>query len=503
MRSKLFDIFSECQALILFFSAIISFNMYLQTTYQWTPQAEIPSTDIYSEEPPFLIADQDRTVHAFDSHPIDLENENSQRVIYYRQWTPEGSWTNLLDIILDPRGGNLDLQDVYYDSAGFVHLLAQMDNEDLYYTQAVLANAGKATSWSTPVFIAGQSTHARKGMPFIAALGGDGHGKLVVIFSGYRDGNGLYTTYSLDNGKSWTDPYPIYLTYDPNIFVVAPRVSSGEAGLLHAVWSTANTYGNGEAGYYANFDFEKLQWSDPIALDVAGIKTPNIIEYDGNLIVSYYHHNVNGNWWRKSTDNGQTWSNPERISPIHIGTNGIVSFAIDSDNQLHAFFGQRIDDNNHGMWHTLWNGNGWSAPEAVVRGPSIQDVIGGDGFDPRSARAIVLDGNILLVTWGTDGAAGTNGAWYSYATLDTLELPVRTLVTPSEMPTIVPSTRNNTIPSTPIVAPMKPTVPDLQANGPITIIGSPTFPLVISISTVSLSIIFLVGAWIIIQRIRH
>jgi hypothetical protein len=35
----------------------------------------------------------------------------------------------------------------------------------------------------------------------------------------------------------------------------------------------------------------------------------------------------------------------------------------------------------------------------------------------------VSNGNLVFVAWGTDGAAGLNGAWYSYQRLNVPELP--------------------------------------------------------------------------------
>ena len=67
-------------------------------------------------------------------------------------------------------------------------------------------------------------------------------------------------------------------------------------------------------------------------------------------------------------------------------------------------------------------------------GPQIKDDIGGDGFDPRSARAVVSNGNLVMVTWGTDGAAGENGAWYSYNHLDTPEFVSQPLPLPTPYP---------------------------------------------------------------------
>jgi hypothetical protein len=130
-------------------------------------------------------------------------------------------------------------------------------------------------------------------------------------------------------------------------------------------------------------------------------------------------------------DGGNSWSTPARVSPSHVGTNGGLSFVVDSSDTMHAFFGERIDDFNHGVWEVAWTGNSWSNPAAVVRGPQVRDIMGGDGFDPRSARAVVSNGNVVLVTWGTDGFAGVNGAWYSYKTLDTQELPSQPLIIPT------------------------------------------------------------------------
>jgi hypothetical protein len=110
-----------------------------------------------------------------------------------------------------------------------------------------------------------------------------------------------------------------------------------------------------------------------------------------------------------------------------------VSFVVDSSDNLHAVFGERINDNNHGIWHSVWATTAWTKPDAVVRGPQIKDVVGGNGFDPRSARAVIVNGNVVLVTWGTDGAGGVNGAWYSYRQLETPELPTLALPIPSAM----------------------------------------------------------------------
>ncbi len=422
MNSKAFHSF-EFVCILLLLSLIITSDLRAQEPIQWSPQARIPEYEDLTEVPPFLVVDQNLTVHAFNSQPLDLTEDGSPRAVFYRQWSPEQGWSDHIDIILNPEGNSLNLLAVYLDAQDVVHLIIQMNLVDLYYTQANLAMAGRANAWSTPLLLDNQSVTMTIGVPFVAAISGDEAGNLVVIYSGVRDGNGIYTMQSADGGGTWSNALPIYLTGDEEILPVAPQLYLGESSRMHAVWSSFNDDGSGGPGFYAQFDLRNGRWDKLIELDVPGIRTPNVIEYEGDIIVTYYHHNENKNWWRKSSDGGLTWSDPVLISSLHRGTNGFTSFVKDSDNRLHLFFAQRIDDNNHGMWHTLWIGNGWTDIGPVVRGPTVRDQIGGQGFDPHSARAVIVNGNHLLVTWVTDGFAGLNGAWYAYAKLDSPQLP--------------------------------------------------------------------------------
>jgi hypothetical protein len=109
--------------------------------------------------------------------------------------------------------------------------------------------------------------------------------------------------------------------------------------------------------------------------------------------------------------------------------NGSLSLVIDGNNDLHLFFGQRISGNPdiHGLWHSMLVNNRWTEPDALIKGPRIVDKEGPTGFDPYDARAVVSQGNVLLVTWRTDpGDIKDNGVWYSYATINAPEAPTST-----------------------------------------------------------------------------
>jgi len=399
----------------------------------WSKQEKIPEYYDNTEEPPFLIADQNHQVHAFNAQPLNLGNPASPKAIFYRRWSSEAGWTHPNDIIFDENYGSIDLVGVVSDFSGIVHLVFQEKRtQNLYYTYSYLAVANEPTSWSPPQLIAEKSTISGPGLENIGAIAVDKSGeKLLVIYSGSEYGSGLYYVFSSDHGVNWSTAYPIYLAESEDLVVTDPKLYVGQSGVFHSVWSTFEKSGFGGPGYYAAWDVQNQSWQNQVEMDTPGIRTPSVVEYDGNVIVSYYHASTNGNWWRLSNDEGSTWTTPIQVSPRHVGTNGNLSFAIDSENNLHAFFGERIDDNNHGLWHMVWTGASWTSPDAVVRGRQIKDAPGGNGFDPRSARAIISNGNVVLVTWGTDGAAGENGAWYSYKLLDTLELPDQPLPFPT------------------------------------------------------------------------
>lgn len=413
-------------AMISILSPFIDTFPQTQPEFEWSPQQRIPIYEDATEEPPFLISDGHLPVHAFNSQPIDLNNPSSQKAVYYRQWSPDSGWSSPNDIFYDQNGGNLELIGVYLDHQPVVHILYQLGNGDINYSSSPLSQAGNASNWLKPVQIAENSVGIRPGINYIGAISGNDNGILVAIFSGVRDGNGLYMNYSQDGGRSWNKPIPLYLSDNPEYTVVTPSMFCGDENQMHIVFSTFDEHGLGGPGYYSRIDLTSMNWTVPTAIDTPGIRTPSVIEFHGEVIISYYHHNVNGNWWRKSTASAREWTKPARISENLVGTNGALSFAIDGQDMLHAFFGQRINPNPHGLWHVIYEGDTWSYPDAVVSGPLIEDEVGGNGFDPRSARAIIPNGNTILVTWGTDGAAGQNGAWYSQKKLN---IPKTSIIT--------------------------------------------------------------------------
>jgi hypothetical protein len=147
--------------------------------------------------------------------------------------------------------------------------------------------------------------------------------------------------------------------------------------------------------------------------------TPSIIDYNGRLIVIYHNDFPTTRFTIFSDDQGEHWSSPVRISSL-IGSNGPASLVIDGNETLHLFFGNRTeDDSKHGVWHSIWLGDRWSAPTAIVTGPQVPVGLNGEeGFDPDSIQSLICKGNVLFVAWRHDPSAGPIHVWYTYQYLD-------------------------------------------------------------------------------------
>jgi hypothetical protein len=406
-----------------------------QDSSGWLPQQSIPGYQ-YDSWPLKLIADRNRTVHAFSSQWLGSEEGGSvQRAIVYNRWTLDRGWTTPVDVLLSPQA-EARLLDAFLDQSGMMHLLFFGGSEtqaNIYYSKVPALYADQAKVWSTPLMIADQALNPENGV-----IVGDDQGNMVILFSGIQSGNGLYTISSTDYGNSWSEPEPIYLTEDDQLWPYESKLYLNNTGDFYTVWTDYDVAGHGVSVHFMSSKIGQNEWSVPLNLAEGsglGVAHPNIIEYDGKIIVTYYDSNQNAQWMIQSKDKGLSWSEPVRIAPTLIGRNGGVSMAIDSSNRLHMFFGERkpLNPDIHGMWHVIYENGQLSPVEAVVSGPLLVDRDGFDGFDPVAAQAVITNGNIVLVAWRTDPASRPNGIWYSTAKFNTPELPVEPMPEPTHV----------------------------------------------------------------------
>jgi hypothetical protein len=466
----------------------------------WAPDARVPGylDDTFT---PFLLADRNRTVHAFASQWV--ENEGRRLAIVYRQWTLVGGWTRPVDILLSPIGGNANFLGAYLDSSDTMHVIlmateALTRRTSVYYSSAPAASADWAPSWSAPVPVADGGLGLNS-----AALTGDDQGNLVIIYSGNRDGSGVYYVHSKDSGTVWSTPQPVFLTYDNNLSTFSLRLATGPQQKIRATWNVVTSLGVDEALYFANFDTVTSTWETPVELerridlpDYFGPSFPVIVDNGREIVVVYN----GGNPFtgrpvgagrpiqraRVSLNGGLTWNEPLDPFPFHVGRSGEHTMTLDGNGNPHTLFTQRIESLNEdgkysiigGIWHSAFIDGVWTNPDRFVSTVPAHDV-----------RAVVSQGNVLLVVWREDPGVGQNGIWYSYSVLDVPELSVVPLATdPADFS--VQNVGTAVVPELGVNTPEPTLRPELLEEAPPSDLGgNPALPIVISIVPVTLLLI--------------
>lgn len=470
----------------------------LVAQYHWSLQQRIPDYDDEARTP-YLVADQNRTVHAFNYQPVG----DREMAIFYRQWTVEQRWTTPVDILLPDTNVPDSLQGVFLDRAGTLHLIyfagyhigGNQLRGTINYSRARAANAGRASAWSTP-----RAVGEGAGPQTFAALAGDDRGNLIIVYSGQREGIGLYEVHSADGGDTWSEPVIVSLVYEEERWPMAIQLDMDRQGRLHAVWSLVNANGSGEEIYYAKLEADQVQWSEPILLAARDegdydANWASIIVRRDELFVIYHDGFPPTRWMRRSTDGGQTWTAPVRPFP-HQGTYVYAVLLTDSNEVLHMILGNRTTDVPaiYGMWHSVWLGEDWSALEAVVSGPNTAH------FAPENPQAVISQGNTLLVTWDNDIPRDhLNGAWYSYTILDAPELPVVPLPNPTATPTPPATATPTKLPPTPTPTPRAVLSGQSEDLAATTGMNNPAAPVIVGVAPVAL----LIAVAIVVQRLYY
>ena len=477
-----------------------------QQINQWMPDERVPGylDDTFT---PYLLADHNQTVYALATQRID--EEHRKLAIVYRQWSLEKGWTIPVDILLMPSDDS-QIFGAFLDSAGIMHIIfyvGQGTNRKIYYSHAIVTVADQVSAWSTPEVLGEGATSSISG-----AIAGDNEGNLIILYNGTTNGNGVYAIQSTNAGQNWSEPHPIFLTYDSELIPYSLRLYPGQKGILHAVWSIVTSNGVDNSLYYARYDTTLDLWSDARLLenrieiqDYFGPSFPSIVD-NGLYVVILYN---SGNPFtsgpvsagrpiqrvRLSSDNGQTWNDPVDPFPLHLGRSGEHALVVDSNQNVHAIFIQRIElsigakySAIAGIWHSILHGNKWSEPERLIT-----------TIAPHDVRAIICQGNILLGVWREDPGEGQAGIWYSYKTLNTPELPVIPLPTISATPTDIAN--KTAIPAIILTSTHLSELAPVSQGDPVAN-NNPTLPLVIGIVP---AILLLFGVIVIreIRRIRR
>ena len=497
-------------AVLIGFLLLISGTPYVkaQKVIQWVPDERVPGylDDTFT---PFLLADQNRTVHAFASQWVEVSEYERKLAIVYRQWSVMGGWTKPVDVLVSP-SGDARIHGAYLDSSGIMHVIfwgGSAKDANIFYSQAPVANADSSSAWSPPTVIGERAID-----PSSAVLAGDDQGNLIVVYTGNIGGAGVYEVHSNDFGINWTKSKPVFLTNDFNLVPYSLSLYMGQAGKLHAAWNVVTNKGVDISVHYARYDVVENQWSEPVLLnkrieseDYFGPSFPSIVDNGKNVVIMYN----NGNPFSgrpvepgrpvqevsMSDDGGISWNDPAVPFYRHLGRSGEHTLVVDSNNVVHALFVQRIEytvDGEYrligGIWHSSLQGGVWSDPDRFIT-----------SYAPHDVRGVISQGNVFLAVWREDpGAERQHGIWYSYTILDSPELPV--VIPPTRLSDSVLTPTPASGSASALISTPATEIPMISMdNIPSGITSNPAVPLVIAIVPVAL---ILIGV-IVMYRFYH
>ena len=214
-----------------------------QAPYLWSLPEQIPEyNDLLN--PPLMVADKDRTAHAFNMESL----RDNTRVVMYRTWSLEQGWSSPVDILLYAGGGSR-LLDVILDEQGVFHLLCFTPTQEageLHYSTAQAGEADHPTAWSHPIPITSEAGPLADAQ--IIEVGSD---RLVVVFAGQRYGSGLYEIHSDDRGATWSTARLIQRSSEESLNPGEIRLALDDEGHIHTVWHMDNVSGLVEETWYA------------------------------------------------------------------------------------------------------------------------------------------------------------------------------------------------------------------------------------------------------------
>jgi BNR repeat-like domain/Secretion system C-terminal sorting domain len=226
----------------------------------------------------------------------------------------------------------------------------------------------------------------------------------IIIFYLSAANDTLYSTFSTDRGKYWNLPAVVYSFQTPGqygIYLNALRTSSGR---IIVTWSI---YGDGMQVIFS--DDKGKSWSLPQT--ILGVGGPlvskrcnwlNLVQLnDGRIVLSFTPFGSGlASAYRESFDNGSTWS--EEAKPINISSQTSNNFSITllNDSLLMTVF-----TNLYSIYKSYSSDDGisWSEPEKILDS-SVNKL--GQKIAKQS------DDKLLLVYTGYTGETGNDGNIY-------------------------------------------------------------------------------------------
>ena len=230
------------------------------------------------------------------------------------------------------------------------------------------------------------------------------NGNILMFWASY-DGyeytadDTLFCMTSTDGGLTWINKKTIiHLPFNTIFYLTGLQFASGR---IAAVWSD-NLFGETQIIYS---DDNGETWNTDITIPRSQYFTwyPSITQLENNSIYLSYSRNISGDFvdndivFRKSTDDGVTWSEEKYLTNI-LGNQNMGSITSTSDSGLLAIYSKELEDSWGIIKRTSSDeGDTWSEETTLYDSPNNDD-------DTRLLR--ISKDTLLLLYWNWTGYAG-------------------------------------------------------------------------------------------------
>lgn len=275
-----------------------------------------------------IAADSQGDVHAFWVHgsgstkPTDL--------VFYRG-LEAGQWGEPIDLFAGFDGERFSLPAVAVDHRDRVHLIWN-SGRGLYYSSTPARRASDLRSWQSPSLVVRADAVGQ--MALVVAQDQTVH----VVYARRQAGTNLMYVRTDDLGATWSMPQAIsFIGPSDEQVPDSPHMATSDEGDLHVVW--AENYPPEYVGrqiLYANSGDNGRTWTTPKSL--SELTTSEGWNHHPRIVVDSFN-DVHVTWagcgdpvarcYRKSTDQGSSWSGILRPFESLVGSAGPDALAAD------------------------------------------------------------------------------------------------------------------------------------------------------------------------------
>lgn len=414
---------------------------------------------------------------------IWISTQGNQDTIYLTQKNAV-AWSRPIDILIG--GKHADLR---VDGRNLLHMVYSFGS-GVYASDAPNEAAGAANNWNEPLRLSRQPAATGE---FMTSAEGNLHTVWIERDETQKINQVIYNQ-SVDSGASW-DMYRV--VGENAIENTRSRLARGADGTLYAMWRAAATKTDTD-GIEINVSTSNGDvWLDTphtLASPDEDILQPALAVDKNNALLLVYNFGVKDEtFFQLSTDQGVTWSEQQAVPGLFATNpatgNDYFAIANDSAGNVHLIaVGRKSKDQTApGIYHLVWDGTRWSAPQELYQ----------EGNFIEFPDVYISNGNRLHVVFSTRNRNQLSGTpneayqvWYTEADADA---PAATRV---PLPTITPRPTETLTPEPTAEPTRRPTstrIPvEPSGDAPAAAAPNPYLPIIIAITPVILILIVVI-----------